>query len=222
MVMILLIDNYDSFVHNLARYLERLGHQTKVERNDCVDVRQISDGEFDAVVISPGPKTPCESGQSQSIVEQFHSKLPILGICLGHQVIAAGFGGRIIRAQEPMHGRCSEVFHDGQRELAELSNPFVAGRYHSLVMERADIPDCLEVSATSEEGTVLGIRHRDYPVFGWQFHPESIMTEMGFALLAGFFREANLPCVESLPTGELDSPKEIETSLDRLDGPVTF
>ena len=220
--MILLIDNYDSFVHNLARYFQRLGQETSVVRNDRVNIRQIADHKYEAIVISPGPKTPTTSGQSLAVIEQFHLQIPILGICLGHQCVATVLGSRIVRAREPVHGRCSEIFHDGQRELAKLSNPFMAGRYHSLVVDSEDLPGCLEVSATSTEGTVMGVRHRDMPVFGWQFHPESIMTTEGFRLLAGFLREAKLSCAESLPTNELVLPIEHATSLDSSARPVTF
>lgn len=197
--MILLIDNYDSFVHNLARYFVRLGHPTRVVRNDAVGVDEVQRWNPDAIVISPGPCTPTEAGVSQDLVRQLHDRLPILGVCLGHQVIAAAWGGRIIRADQPMHGRTSAVFHDGRGVFARLPQPLTACRYHSLVVEESSLPRCLEVAARTADGTVMAIRHRKYPTLGVQFHPESILTEGGYLLLADFLRQAALSVPENLP-----------------------
>ncbi len=197
--MILLVDNYDSFVHNLARYFQRLGHETQVARNDAVTVAEIRSLRPDAIVISPGPCTPDEAGCCVDVVQQFADRIPILGVCLGHQAIAAAFGARIIRAHQPMHGRASEVFHNGAGILKEVPSPFVAGRYHSLVVDEATLPDCLDITARAADGTVMGLQHRSKPVFGVQFHPESILTDYGYNVLAGFLREAGLTLPKSLP-----------------------
>ena len=194
--MILLIDNYDSFVHNLARYFERLGHETRVVRNTEIDVAGVLSLSPDAVVLSPGPCRPKQAGCSLSVVRELHARLPILGVCLGHQVIAEALGGRIDRAAEPMHGRTSLVRHDGRGLFAGLASPIVGCRYHSLVVVESSLPDCLEVSARTEEGTVMALRHRELPVVGLQFHPESILTEAGYPILAGFLRRCGLPATE--------------------------
>ncbi|MCL4203168.1 MAG: aminodeoxychorismate/anthranilate synthase component II [Pirellulaceae bacterium] len=208
--MILLIDNYDSFVHNLARYLVRLGQQTNVVRNDAVsldDVRRLRPA---AIVLSPGPCTPAEAGISLELVRRMHAEIPILGVCLGHQAIAAAFGGRVVRG-EPMHGRTSEVFHDGRGVFAHLPQPITACRYHSLVVEEASLPDCLEISARTADGTVMALRHRQYLTVGVQFHPESILTDCGYPLLAEFLRLSGLPLPDPLPG--LDEERSIvETS----------
>jgi anthranilate synthase/aminodeoxychorismate synthase-like glutamine amidotransferase len=197
--VILLIDNYDSFVHNLSRYLVRLGHATRVVRNDAISVDDLPHLQAAAIVLSPGPCTPAEAGISMDVVRQLHHRIPILGVCLGHQVIASAFGGRIVRADEPMHGRTSEVFHDGRGVFSDLPQPLTACRYHSLVVEEASLPDCLEVSARTSDGTVMAIRHRRVPTVGVQFHPESILTEGGYALLTEFLRQADLSVPEILP-----------------------
>jgi len=224
--VILLIDNYDSFVYNLARYFQRLGHRTHVVRNDQVDFVAIAAGKFEAVVISPGPMTPRESGCSVRVVEQFHTQLPMLGICLGHQCMGTAFGARIMPTKEPMHGRSSHIDHDGRREFSELTNPFVAGRYHSLIVESNDVPNCLEMSAWIDEDIMMGLRHREYPVMGWQFHPESIMTRCGFELLKGFLREAGLGQPVRVLSGEL-AVERIATGSDNMglpyeNRPITF
>jgi anthranilate synthase/aminodeoxychorismate synthase-like glutamine amidotransferase len=196
--VILLIDNYDSFVHNLARYFVRLGQPTRVVRNDAVspdDVRRSPPG---AIVLSPGPCTPAEAGISLELIRQFHQQIPILGVCLGHQAIAAAFGGRVVRS-EPMHGRTSEVFHDGRGVFAHLPQPLIACRYHSLVVDEASLPECLEVSARTADGTVMALRHRQHLTVGVQFHPESILTTDGYPLLAEFLRLAGLPVGETIP-----------------------
>ncbi len=190
--MILLIDNYDSFVHNLARYFQRLGHRTEVVRNTRIDVAGVCAMGPKCVVLSPGPCRPPDAGCSLDVVRELHTELPLLGVCLGHQVIAEALGGRIVRAPEPVHGRTSAVRHDGRGIFRGLENPITACRYHSLVAEEASLPDCLEVSARTDDGVVMALRHRELPVMGLQFHPESILTDTGYVLLAGFLRECGL------------------------------
>ena len=218
--MILLIDNYDSFVHNLARYFQRLGQETEVVRNDAISVDAVRSANPDALVLSPGPCTPYEAGNSLELVQQLWRELPILGVCLGHQTIAAAFDTRIVRS-EPMHGRTSEVLHDGQGVFSGFSNPFVACRYHSLVVDELTLPNCLQVSARTADGVVMGIRHDDRPMVGVQFHPESILTEFGCELLANFLRVAGVPSNESDHIGqELLAPDP--PSVVMPVGPVTF
>jgi len=189
--MVLLIDNYDSFTYNLAQYLGELGAEVNVYRNDALTLEQIAAWRPERVVISPGPCTPGEAGISVPLIERFAGTFPILGVCLGHQAIGQAFGGRIVRAQRVMHGKLSTVTHDGRGVFAGLPSPFTATRYHSLAIERASLPGCLEISATSEDGEIMGVRHRELPVEGVQFHPEAILTEHGHALLANFLaREA--------------------------------
>jgi anthranilate synthase/aminodeoxychorismate synthase-like glutamine amidotransferase len=197
--VILLIDNYDSFVHNLARYFKRLGHQTAVVRNDAVDSDEVARWQPSAIVLSPGPCTPREAGCSLELVRRFHATVPMLGVCLGHQAIAAAFGAQIVRAPEPMHGRVSPVLHDGQGVFAGLPNPFSACRYHSLVVDEATLPSCLAVSARTADRVVMAVRHRDRPLVGLQFHPESILTAHGYALLAAFLRLSGLSVPGVLP-----------------------
>lgn len=184
--MILLVDNYDSFVANVARYLRELGAETRVVRNDAIDVAAVGAMRPEAIVLSPGPCTPREAGVSNDLVAAFSGRIPILGICLGHQCIGAVFGGRVVRAREPMHGRASRVAHAGAGVFAGLPDPLTVGRYHSLVVEidGADTP--LVVTARSEGGEAMGLAHRAHPTYGVQFHPESILTEGGHALLQNF------------------------------------
>lgn len=219
--MILLIDNYDSFVFNLARYFERLGQITHVVRNDAIDVRTVAALQPSAVVLSPGPCTPDEAGCSLDVVRQLAGKVPILGICLGHQAIGAALGGRIVRAAEPVHGRTSPVFHDGRGVFAGLPSPIIGCRYHSLAVERATLPNELEVSAWTADGTIMGLRHRTQCLVGLQFHPESILTDVGYDLLAGFLRLAGIP-VSAMPRidGERDEPIVSAAPLPGV--PVTF
>lgn len=198
--MILLIDNYDSFVYNLARYLQLLGQDTRVVRNDAVDCDQIRRWRPQAILISPGPCSPAESGCSLEVVRTFWEEIPIFGVCLGHQAIAAAFGAKIVRSNEPMHGRTSEVRHDGLGVFQNLPNPLRVCRYHSLTVDLATLPSQLEVAATSSDGTIMAIRHRQRPVVGVQFHPESILTEGGFEILAQFLRQGGLDVPESIPT----------------------
>ncbi|MCG8586404.1 MAG: aminodeoxychorismate/anthranilate synthase component II [Pirellulales bacterium] len=190
--MILLIDNYDSFVHNLARYFRRLGQATVVYRNDAVSIKQVEALAPDAIVLSPGPCTPTEAGISTELVRSFCDRLPILGVCLGHQVIAEALGGAIVRADEPVHGRCSRITHDGSTLFDGVPKQFDAARYHSLVVERSTLPETLHVSARTDDGSIMAIEHRASPVCGLQFHPESILTNVGFRILANFMRLANV------------------------------
>jgi len=200
--MILLIDNYDSFVCNLARYFERLGHATRVVRNTAIDPSQAESLHPAAIVLSPGPCTPDRAGGTLELVRRLYARVPMLGVCLGHQTIAAALGGRVIRAQEPVHGRTSLVHHNGRGLFAGLPNPIVGCRYHSLVVEEASLPDCLEVIARTDDGTVMAVQHRTLPVVGVQFHPESILTEHGYPLLAAFLRLAGLTTPEEVPSIE--------------------
>jgi para-aminobenzoate synthetase component 2 len=185
--MILLVDNYDSFVHNLARYVRELGHQTVVLRNDqltLADVRELAPSH---IILSPGPCSPNEAGLSLPIVEQFGPTIPILGVCLGHQCIGAAYGGDIIRAGRPVHGRTSSIRHDGTSVFEGLPSPLRVARYHSLVIERSTMPSCLRVLATSvDDGEVMAVAHREHPVVGVQFHPESAASQHGYAILDRF------------------------------------
>ena len=190
--MILLIDNYDSFVFNLARYFERLGQPPEVVRNDATTADDVARLNPNAVVISPGPCTPVEAGCSVDVVRQLAHRVPILGVCLGHQAIAAAYGGRIIRAHEPMHGRTSQVRHEGQGLFAGVDNPLTVCRYHSLVADPATLPECLRATAWTADGTIMALEHRTYPVLGVQFHPESILTDSGYDLLGNFLRIAGI------------------------------
>ena len=189
--MILLIDNFDSFVYNLARHFERLGQQTVVVRNDAIDAEQVRRQQPDAVVISPGPCTPKEAGCSLDVVQQLASEIPMLGVCLGHQVIAAALGGKIVRAEKPMHGRTSQVFHNQRALFDGIANPLTVCRYHSLIVEEDTIPSCLEVTANSSDA-IMSIGHRELPIFGVQFHPESILTDSGYSLLSNFLHLAGI------------------------------
>jgi len=186
--MLLVLDNYDSFTYNLVQYLEELGAETRTFRNDELTVDEAVALAPERVVISPGPATPEQAGISLALVERLGGSLPILGVCLGHQVIAQAYGGRVVEANEIVHGRTSAVRHDGRTLFAGLQNPLVATRYHSLTVDPERLPDCLEVSAESEDGTIMGLRHRHWPVEGVQFHPESILTIEGKQLLANFLR----------------------------------
>lgn len=198
--MILVIDNYDSFAFNLARYLRRLGRETVVVRNTEIDAGRVRAMRPDVVVLSPGPCTPREAGCSLEVVRRLHEEIPMLGICLGHQVIAMALGGRIVPADEPIHGRSTRIRHDGRGIFTGLPGEFTAGRYHSLVVEEATLPECLEVAARAEDGSVMAIRHRRLTVVGLQFHPESILTEHGYPLLGAFLRQAGLGVASPLPT----------------------
>ena len=188
--MILLIDNYDSFTYNLYQYLCELGAEVVVRRNDQISLAEIAALAPERIVISPGPCTPQEAGISVDLIREFAGRLPILGVCLGHQAIGAAFGGQVVRAPVAMHGKLSSIGHDGRGGFAGLPQDFTATRYHSLIVERADLPACLEVSATTADGIIMGLRHRDHAIEGVQFHPEAILTEHGHELLRNFL---NLP-----------------------------
>lgn len=197
--MILVIDNYDSFVHNLARYLRQLGQPTLVRRNDAIDIAEIHSLQPEAIVLSPGPCTPNESGVCLEIVRQLGDSIPILGVCLGHQAIVSALGGNIVRADRPMHGQASSVQHVGERIFQDVPSPFQVGRYHSLIAERASLPSCLRVDAETVDGTVMAVSHERWPLFGVQFHPESVLTEHGYRLLANFFTAAGLGTKQQIP-----------------------
>jgi anthranilate synthase/aminodeoxychorismate synthase-like glutamine amidotransferase len=184
--MILLLDNYDSFTYNLAQYLGQMGQTLEVRRNDKITLDEIEMLEPERIVISPGPCTPKEAGVSVPLIERFAGKIPILGVCLGHQAIGAAFGGRVIRASQVMHGKTSEIHHDGKTVFRDLPQDFAATRYHSLIVERKSLPRSLEISAETKDGTIMGLRHRKMKVEGVQFHPESVLTEAGYRLLENF------------------------------------
>ncbi|MBI2874390.1 MAG: aminodeoxychorismate/anthranilate synthase component II [Firmicutes bacterium] len=184
--MILVIDNYDSFTYNLVQYLGELGADLVVHRNDKITLDEIEGLGPEKIVISPGPGTPEASGITMDVVRRFAPRLPLLGVCLGHQAIGAVFGGRVVRAATLMHGKTSLIRHDGRTIFAGLENPFTATRYHSLIVEDATLPASLEVSARTEDGVIMGLRHRDFPLEGVQFHPESILTAEGKKLLRNF------------------------------------
>jgi len=187
--MLLMIDNYDSFTYNLVQYLGELGAQVKVYRNDEIGIEQIEALRPEQLVISPGPCTPNEAGISVAAIRHFAGRLPILGVCLGHQSIGAAFGGRIVHAKRLMHGKVSPVHHKDEGVFRGLPNPVTCTRYHSLAIERESLPDCLEVTAWTEDGEIMGVRHRTLPVEGVQFHPESILTEHGHQLLRNFLEQ---------------------------------
>ena len=184
--MILLIDNYDSFVFNLARYVGELGHAREVVRNDALTVAEIEALAPDAIILSPGPCTPKEAGISNAVIRELGPRIPILGVCLGHQCIAEAYGGLVLRARRPMHGKTSLIAHDGRGVFRGLPDPLRVTRYHSLIAASERVPDELEVSAWSPEGEIMGLRHRTHPVEGVQFHPEAVLTERGHDLLANF------------------------------------
>jgi para-aminobenzoate synthetase component 2 len=188
--MILVIDNYDSFVHNLARYIRELGWATDVVRNDAIDLAGIAARRPSHIVISPGPCTPNEAGISVALIERFGRSTPILGVCLGHQCIGQAFGGKVVRARRPMHGKSSLIRHDESDVFAGLPNPLRAARYHSLVVAKEGLPDDLAITAESVEGEIMALRHRRWPVVGLQFHPEAVLTEHGYDLLRNFLGAA--------------------------------
>jgi len=184
--MLLMIDNYDSFTYNLVQYLRELGEEVVVYRNDKITISEIEELHPKRLVVSPGPCTPTEAGISVLAVKHFAGQLPILGVCLGHQSIGQAYGGRIVRAERLMHGKTSPIFHEGRELFDGLPDPFDATRYHSLLVERTSLPECLEVTAWTEEGEIMGMRHRELPVWGVQFHPESILTVSGMDVLKNF------------------------------------
>lgn len=184
--MVVLIDNYDSFVYNLARYVGELGYARQVVRHDAMTLSELSALNPSHIIISPGPGAPQAAGISLEVVQRFAGKVPILGVCLGHQAIGEAFGGRVVRALCPMHGKSSLVSHDGSGIFGEIPNPLTVGRYHSLIVEPQSLPESLRVTAWSAEGEIMGLEHRSLPVYGVQFHPESVLTESGYCLLKNF------------------------------------
>ncbi|MBI5179883.1 MAG: aminodeoxychorismate/anthranilate synthase component II [Nitrospirae bacterium] len=186
--MLLMIDNYDSFTYNLVQYFGELGEDIHVFRNDKLKIEDIIKLNPDRIVISPGPCTPKEAGISVDVIKYFAGKLPMLGVCLGHQAIGEAFGGDIIRADRLMHGKISMIFHDGKTIFEGIPNPFEATRYHSLIIKRDTLPSCLEVSAETKEGEIMGVRHKEFKIEGVQFHPESILTKAGIDILKNFLR----------------------------------
>ena len=191
--MILLIDNYDSFVHNLARYVQELGEETVVRRHDATSLEEIEQLRPSHIIISPGPCSPGEAGISTDVVRRFGPTTPILGVCLGHQCIGAAYGAGIVRAGRPVHGKASRIQHDGRGIFAGLPNPFQAARYHSLAIARTGLPPALTVTATADDGEIMAVAHVQHPVIGLQFHPESVLTEHGYRLLDRFLHGAATP-----------------------------
>ena len=184
--MLLMIDNYDSFTYNLVQYFGELGEDVRVFRNDQITLDEIEAMQPDHICISPGPCSPAEAGVSVAVIKHFAGRIPILGVCLGHQSIGAAFGGKIVRAKEIMHGKTSLVSHRGTDVFRGLPSPFTVIRYHSLAIERASLPDCLEVTAETADGEIMGVRHKTLPIYGVQFHPESILSEHGHDMLRNF------------------------------------
>ncbi|MDF2065403.1 aminodeoxychorismate/anthranilate synthase component II [Bacillus sp. Cr_A10] len=195
--MILMIDNYDSFTYNLVQYIGELGEKVTVVRNDELSISEIEQLSPSIIVVSPGPCTPNEAGISLDVIAHFAGKIPVFGVCLGHQSIGQAFGGKVIRAERLMHGKTSPVYHDGKGVNTNMPNPFQATRYHSLLVEKESLPDCLEVTSWTDEGEIMGLRHKEFAVEGVQFHPESIMTEEGKKLIQNFF-EAYSPAVREI------------------------
>lgn len=203
--MILLLDNYDSFVYNLARYLEELGQETLVVRNDALTIEEVRTLAPSAIVISPGPCTPTEAGVSLELIRQLGGEVPMLGVCLGHQAIAQALGGRVIRAPEPVHGRISSVEHAGTGLFSGVPNPLSATRYHSLIVEKSSLPSELRITAWTRDGVPMALEHSSRPLFGVQFHPESILTNSGHTLLANFLRISGIP-TGNVPVGDTPLP----------------
>lgn len=220
--MILVLDNFDSFVYNLARYLQRLGQETLVVRNDAIDVSGVRQLQPQAIVISPGPCTPQQAGCSLEVVRHLHTELPMLGVCLGHQVIGEALGGKVVRAPQPMHGRTSLIHHRGDDLFAGLPSPLSVCRYHSLVVDEASLPDCLEATARTTDGVVMALAHRTLPVYGVQFHPEAILTEGGFEILENFLRLAGLQVPAVSPQVADERPPTFRDDAPFSQSPVTF
>lgn len=189
--MILIIDNYDSFTYNVYQYVASLGYEVEVVRNDKITVDEIEEKKYSGIIISPGPGTPDDAGISKAVIAKFAGQTPILGICLGHQAIGEVFGAMVVRAPKPIHGKVSFVYHEGTGIYQGLTQPFTAGRYHSLLVAEESVPDCLVITARTEDGLIMGLRHREYSVEGVQFHPESVLTPEGMKLLERFLE--NIP-----------------------------
>lgn len=203
--MILLLDNYDSFVYNLDRYFQRLGQQTLVVRSDAIGVDAIERLGCEAIVLSPGPKTPDEAGCSLEVVRKLGASIPILGVCLGHQAIGQAFGGRVIRAPQAIHGMASSIVHDSSRLFVDVPSPFQAARYHSLLLEPETLPAELRVTARTSEGLIMAVEHQRFPIYGLQFHPESILTEHGYEILRNFLIANRIACSETIPPRDLEA-----------------
>jgi anthranilate synthase/aminodeoxychorismate synthase-like glutamine amidotransferase len=186
--MILMIDNYDSFTFNIVQYLGQMGEDVRVYRNDKITLDEIKKLKPAAIFLSPGPRSPREAGITVDVIRSFYKELPLMGICLGHQSIGFAFGGDVVGAERIMHGKISNIKHDGKTIFAGLPNPFTAGRYHSLIVKRETLPDCLTISAETEEGEIMGLRHKEYPVEGIQFHPESVLTPQGKRIIRNFLK----------------------------------
>ncbi|TWH49413.1 aminodeoxychorismate/anthranilate synthase component II [Sporomusa sp. KB1] len=184
--MILLIDNYDSFTYNVYQYVANLDYPVSVIRNDKITLEEIERTDYSGIIISPGPGTPAKAGICKAVIARFAGKIPILGICLGHQAIGEVFGGKVIRAPQPVHGKAEYIIHRGKGIYKDLPKPFAAGRYHSLIVDKTGLPDCLEITATSQDGLIMGLRHKEFEVEGVQFHPESILTPQGSKILENF------------------------------------
>lgn len=219
---VVVIDNYDSFVFNLARYFEQLGQPTCVVRNDRMDVAVLRGWRPRAIVISPGPGRPADAGVSLDVVRQLYRDVPILGVCLGHQVIAEALGGRVAHAAEPVHGRASDLVHVGEGVFEGLPSPLRVGRYHSLGVEADTLPDDLMVTARTDDGTIMAIAHRAYNVVGLQFHPESILTDHGYTLLANFMRQSGIDVVASATELDGANTRRIAAPPPSPATPVTF
>jgi anthranilate synthase component 2 len=189
--MLLMIDNYDSFTYNIVQYFGELGEDVRVHRNDEITIAEIEALNPDRICISPGPKAPAQAGISIEVLKHFAGKKPILGVCLGHQAIGEAFGGKVIRAKEVMHGKTSPIAHTGEGVFKDLPSPFTVIRYHSLAIERASLPACLEVTAWTDDGEIMGVRHKDFDIEGVQFHPESILSEHGHAMLKNFLERTS-------------------------------
>jgi anthranilate synthase component 2 len=219
--VILLIDNYDSFVHNLARYLRRLGQETLVLRNDTITPAEALNHRPAAIVLSPGPCTPTEAGCSLELVRRAAGTVPMLGVCLGHQTIGAALGGKVIRADQPMHGQSSPIYHTSRAIFAGLPSPLTVGRYHSLVIAEETLPHELEVTARTHDGVVMAMAHCQWPIYGVQFHPESVLTEGGYTLLTNFLRLAGIQTATDIPN--MDDERPITAAPPVLPArPVTF
>lgn len=186
--MILIIDNYDSFTYNLVQYIKQLGEEVRIVRNDQLTLQDIEQLNPDYILISPGPGNPSQAGICLDVVHHFYKTIPILGVCLGHQIIAQAFGGNVIKAKMPMHGKTSLIVHDGKSVFANIENNVQVTRYHSLVVEEESLPECLKITAKSAKGEIMAIRHTKYPIEGLQFHPESILTEYGLQMIRNFFQ----------------------------------
>lgn len=184
--MILILDNYDSFTYNIYQCITQLGYETEVIRNDVVDAEHIAAGNYSAIILSPGPGTPEDAGITKEVISRLAGKTPILGVCLGHQAIAEVFGGKVIRAPLPVHGKVSAIYHDGKGIYEGLGHPFPAGRYHSLLVDKSTLPDCLAITAQTEDGLIMSLKHRRYNVQGVQFHPESVLTANGIKVFENF------------------------------------